>query len=142
MQRSRRLLLWLAGIAVTGLLLLIVFYKAVTWNHPINQLKRSLSDRQSMRSKADWFGDYSEYIEGELKTGIEFEDVAAILELKKRTEGELPVKMLGWQHSPEEARWWRPPDRFDEIYYDDGDGGYEELLGRVGRRVYYQWLSW
>ena len=142
MKLDRRLVLKLGVVALIGVLVLVAGYTALSWNMPINRLKRALTDKRSYQSETDWFGDYSQYIVGDLRPGRSFEELAGILELKERTEGRLPESMLGWSLEPDEAPWWQPPAVFDEIYYRGEKGGYQELLGRVGDRVYYAWDSW
>ena len=125
---------WVLGLILVAKCAVFAF----SWNHPINQFRRLLSDRHEERSAADEFGDYSHYIVGRLPAS-RFKEAADLLGLSGNMRSD-PKDLGGWQKLVNEA-WWNVPQNFDEQYHKQGEG-WSVLFGRSGDRVFYQALSW
>ncbi|MFO1522464.1 MAG: hypothetical protein U1G05_10565 [Kiritimatiellia bacterium] len=138
MKRIHLSLLKIGGWVLALILVAKCAVFAFSWNHPINQFRRLLSDRHEERSASDEFGDYSLCIAGRLPAS-RFKEAAELLGLSGNLRDD-PKQLEGWQQIVDEA-WWDVPEYFDEQYYKKGEG-WSALFGRSGDRVFYQALSW
>jgi hypothetical protein len=138
MKGIHRRLVRIGGVALALILVASFAFLAITWNKPLNQFRRALTERHELRSESDEFGDYSLFIAGRLPVS-RFEEMSELLGLsgKWREESEQEGE---WQLIKDQA-WWDLPESFDEEYRDQGEG-YSVLLGRSGDRVFYQAVRW
>jgi len=134
---NRRRLIILLGCLIA----LFALVKALTWNDPVNRLRRALSNVHE-NELAFWYilqGDYSQEIKGILPEDFHFAELLANFDRLHEIEGEAPGWIASW--SGDEKSWWDPPSIFDELHYR-GIGGSFEILGRSGKSVYYRYISW
>jgi hypothetical protein len=138
MKAINQRLVRVGGVAVALVLVAIFAFVVITWNEPLNQFRRALTERHELRSESDEFGDHSLFISGRLPVS-RFKEMSELLGLSGKWREE-PEQVGDWQRIKDQA-WRVLPESFDEEYRDQGVG-YSVLLGRSGDRVFYQAISW